>query len=341
MTGLNVSLSFLLVTCGLCEAARRAARALLPAGTYISFAQEAASAFQLVACGLEMRALADVGPWAAGVGPDLLLTLLFLLFLLHGATLDGALGNPAVALQELLLAEASLPSTLLKLVAQGLGMMAARALTLRCWAWELSQLHLLQSLMAAHCSSSLRTSVPHGALLEAAGAFIFHLGLLYLRCSLPARRVPALALLATFTTHTGEPDVPHRGSTPGCVLFSLAWWAASWGSWSSLSPLQRTQSQAPSRADPGPNSQAPPASGPCGPQLLPERRLGIAAAGMQNQLHTEYQGHRGPSGGRNLVGVGLGSQGATGPGCLAPAPDKADAGSRKLGARAEGPFWSG
>ncbi|XP_040828316.1 aquaporin-12-like isoform X2 [Ochotona curzoniae] len=205
MTGLNVSLSFLLVTCGLCEAARRAARALLPAGTYISFAQEAASAFQLVACGLEMRALADVGPWAAGVGPDLLLTLLFLFFLLHGATLDGALGNPAVALQELLLAEASLPSTLLKLVAQGLGMMAARALTLRCWAWELSQLHLLQSLMAAHCSSSLRTSVPHGALLEAAGAFIFHLGLLYLRCSLPARRVPALALLATFTTHTAGP----------------------------------------------------------------------------------------------------------------------------------------
>ncbi|KAM5228829.1 aquaporin-12-like [Ctenodactylus gundi] len=205
MAGLNVSLSFFFATCALCEVARRASKALLPAGAYISFAREAAAAAQLAACCLEMRALADIGPWAGGFGPDLLLTLLFLLFLVHGATFDGASANPAVALQEFLLAEASLPSTLVKLVAQGLGMQAAGALTRCCWAWELSDLHLLQNLMAAHCSSALRTSVAHGVLVEGTCAFFFHLILLCLQHSLPIYRVPAVALLVTVTAYTAGP----------------------------------------------------------------------------------------------------------------------------------------
>ncbi|XP_051695292.1 aquaporin-12 isoform X1 [Oryctolagus cuniculus] len=205
MTGLNVSLCFFLGTCALCETARRASKALLPAGAYACFAREAAGAAQLAACCLELRGLAELGPWAGGFGPDVLLTLLFLLFLVHGATLDGASANPAVALQELLMAEASLASTLLKLAAQGLGVQAAHALTLRCWAWELSELHLLQSLLAGHCSSALHTSVPHGALVEAACAFVFHLTLLCLRRSLPAYRVPALALLVTVVAYTAGP----------------------------------------------------------------------------------------------------------------------------------------
>uniref|UniRef100_A0A8C9UWK8 Uncharacterized protein n=1 Tax=Spermophilus dauricus TaxID=99837 RepID=A0A8C9UWK8_SPEDA len=157
MAGLNVSLSFFFATCALCQAARRASRALLSAGAYASFA--------LAACCLEMQVLMEIGPWAGGFGPDLLLTLVFLLFLVHGATFDGASANPSVALQDFLMAEASLSSTLLKLAAQGLGMQAAHALARRCWAWELSELHLVQSLMAAHCSSALRTSVPQGAAL--------------------------------------------------------------------------------------------------------------------------------------------------------------------------------
>uniref|UniRef100_A0A8C9QL19 Aquaporin n=1 Tax=Spermophilus dauricus TaxID=99837 RepID=A0A8C9QL19_SPEDA len=156
MAGLNVSLSFFFATCALCQAARRASRALLSAGAYASFA--------LAACCLEMQVLMEIGPWAGGFGPDLLLTLVFLLFLVHGATFDGASANPSVALQDFLMAEASLSSTLLKLAAQGLGMQAAHALARRCWAWELSELHLVQSLMAAHCSSALRTSVQRGSL---------------------------------------------------------------------------------------------------------------------------------------------------------------------------------
>uniref|UniRef100_A0A8C0X1I5 Aquaporin n=1 Tax=Castor canadensis TaxID=51338 RepID=A0A8C0X1I5_CASCN len=205
MAGLNVSLSFFFATCALCEAARRASKALLPTGAYVSFAREAAAAAQLAACYLEMQVLVEIGPWAGGFGPDLLLTLVFLLFLVHGATFDGASANPAVALQEFLMAEESLLSTLLKLVAQGLGVQTACALTQRCWALELSDMHLLQSLMFTHCSSALRTSVLHGALVEGACAFFFHLTLLHLRHSLPVYRVPALALLVTMMAYTAGP----------------------------------------------------------------------------------------------------------------------------------------
>ncbi|XP_016059091.1 PREDICTED: aquaporin-12B-like [Miniopterus natalensis] len=205
MAGLNVSLSFFLATIALCQAARRAAKALLPAGAYLSFAREVAGAAQLGACCLELRMLAELGPWAGGFGPDLLLTLLFLLFLAHGATFDGASANPAVSLQELLLAEVSLPSMLLKLAAQGLGVQAACALTRLYWAWELSDLHVLQNLMAQHCSSALRTTVPHGALVEGTCAFAFHLTLLRLRNSPPMYRVPAVALLVTLMAYTAGP----------------------------------------------------------------------------------------------------------------------------------------
>ncbi|MBZ3888041.1 Aquaporin-12 [Sciurus carolinensis] len=224
MAGLNVSLSFFLATCALCEAARRASKALLPAGAYAGFAREAAGAAQLAACCLETQMLVELGPWAGGFGPDLLLTLVFLLSLVHGATLDGASANPAVALQEFLMAEASLPSTLLKLVAQGLGMQAAHALTRRCWAWELSDLHLLQSLMAAHCSPALRTSVPRGTLVEGACAFFFHWALLCLRHWPPGHRVPAMALLVTVMAYTAGPYTSafFNPALAACVTFQCS-----------------------------------------------------------------------------------------------------------------------
>ncbi|XP_041505727.1 aquaporin-12-like [Microtus oregoni] len=205
MASLNVSLSFFFATCALCEVARRASKALLPAGTYANFSREAVGAAQLAACCLELRVLVELGPWAGGFGPDLLLTLVFLLFVVHGVTFDGASANPTVALQEFLMAEASLPNTLLKVVAQVLGAQAACALTQHCWTWELSELHLLQSLMAVDCSSTLRTSVLQGTLVEGACTFFFHLSLLHLQHSLLVYRVPALALLVTFMAYTAGP----------------------------------------------------------------------------------------------------------------------------------------
>ncbi|XP_055964340.1 aquaporin-12-like [Sorex fumeus] len=205
MAGLNVSLFFFLATFALCQAARKAAKAVLPAGAYTSVAREVAGAVQLGACCLELRALAELGPWAGGFGPDLLLTLVFLLFLAHGATFDGAAANPAVSLQDFLLAEASLAGTLLRLGAQAVGLQLGCALVRLYWAWELTDLHMLQNLMAEHCSSALRTDPAHGTLVEAACAFLFHLTLLRLRHSLPACRVLAVALLVTVLAYTAGP----------------------------------------------------------------------------------------------------------------------------------------
>ncbi|XP_055443110.1 aquaporin-12B-like [Bubalus kerabau] len=205
MAGLNVSLCFFLATFALCQASRRAAKALLPGGAYAHFAREAAGAAQLGACCLEMRMLVELGPWAGGFGPDLLLTLVFLLLLVHGATLDGASANPTVSLQRFLLAEASLPGTLLELAAQALGMQAAGALTRLYWAWGLSDLHVLQSLMDPHCSSALRTAAPHGALLEGSCAFLLHLALLRLQGSRAIHRALAVALLLTAAACTAGP----------------------------------------------------------------------------------------------------------------------------------------
>ncbi|KAB0403643.1 hypothetical protein E2I00_000340 [Balaenoptera physalus] len=203
MASLNTSLSFFFSTFALCQVARRAAKALLPGSTYACFAREVVGAAQLGACCLEMRTLADVGPWGGGFGPDLLLTLLFLLLLVHGAALDRASADPAVSLQEFLLAEASLPGMLLDLAAQALGMQAVCALTRLYWAWELSDMRVLQTLMDMHCGSALR------ALVEGSCAFLFRLTLLRCRNSLPVYRVLAVALLVTIMAYTGlKADTP-------------------------------------------------------------------------------------------------------------------------------------
>ncbi|XP_021103077.1 aquaporin-12-like isoform X3 [Heterocephalus glaber] len=296
MASLNVSLSFFVATCALCEATRRVSKALLPSSAYASFAREAAGAAQLAACCLEMRVLAELGPWAGGVGPDLLLTLLFLLFLVHGATFDGASANPTVALQEFLLAEATLPSTLLKLVAQALGVQAAGTLTQRCWAWELSDLHLLQSLLAAHCSSALRTSAAQGTLVEGTCAFLFHLTLLHLRHSLPVYRALAVSLLVTVTASTAGPytsaffnpalatSVTFRCSGHSFLEYAQVYW---------LGPLTGPPSPAfPEKPALQAEEQVPEPQreAGCGPRGLPQGHTWVRWAGTGQGPVSQHQG---------------------------------------------------
>uniref|UniRef100_F7CU36 Aquaporin n=1 Tax=Monodelphis domestica TaxID=13616 RepID=F7CU36_MONDO len=205
MAGLNVSLCFFCVVVTLCEGARRLSKMLLPWNIYSSFAGELASAFQLCACCLELRMLVEIGPWGGGFGPDVVLTLLFLLFLVHGLSFDGASANPAVSIREFLMAESSLPATTVKLSAQFVGMKASCVLTRLYWSWELTDFHLIQNLIARDCSSSLRTSVGQGTLVEAACSFFFHLTLLHFQHSLSIYRVTAVALLVTILAYTGGP----------------------------------------------------------------------------------------------------------------------------------------
>ncbi|NXS58093.1 AQP12 protein, partial [Brachypteracias leptosomus] len=205
MTGLNVSIAFFFLVVGLCQVLRRLSKWLLSPGAYGCLARELAGSLQLCTSCLELRMLVEIGPWGGGFGPDVALTLLFLLFAVHGASFDGASANPTVSLQEFLLLQSGLATTAAKLVAQGAGMGTGWAVTKFFWSWELTHLHFIQNLIAADCSSPIHTSLQHAALVEGTCSFLFHLVLLKLQQSPPMYRVPALAATVTFLTYTAGP----------------------------------------------------------------------------------------------------------------------------------------
>ncbi|KFP20649.1 aquaporin-12 [Egretta garzetta] len=205
MAGLNVSIAFFFLVVGVCQALRRLSKRLLPPGAYGCLARELAGSLQLCMSCLELRMLVEIGPWGGGFGPDVVLTLLFLLFVVHGASFDGASANPTVSLQEFLLLESNLPATAAALLAQGVGMGMGWAVTKLYWSWELTQFHLIQNLIASECSSSIRTSTHHATFVEGTCSFLFHLVHLKLRQSHQMYRVPALAMTVTFLSHTAGP----------------------------------------------------------------------------------------------------------------------------------------
>lgn len=208
MAGLNVSIAFFFLVVGVCQVLRQLTKRLLSPGAYGCLARELAGSLQLCMSCLELRMLVEIGPWGGGFGPDVVLTLLFLLFAVHGASFDGASANPTISLQEFLLLESSLAATATKLLAQGAGMGMGWAITKLYWSWELTQFHLIQNLIASECSSSIRTSLHHAAFAEGSCSFLFHLVLLKLRQSHPVYQVPALAATVTFLSYAGEQYLP-------------------------------------------------------------------------------------------------------------------------------------
>ncbi|NXN78604.1 AQ12B protein, partial [Bombycilla garrulus] len=205
MDSLNVSIAFFLVVAGACQVLRWLSKRLLSPRTHSCLAKEFAGSFQLCMSCLELRMLMEIGPWVGGFGLDVLLTLLFLLSAVHIASLDGASANPTVSLQEFLLLESSPAATAAKLLAQGVAAGTGWAVTRLYWSWELSQLHFFQNVIAPECGSSIRTSLPHAALVEGSCSFLFHLVLLKVRQSHPLGRVPALAATVTFLTYAAGP----------------------------------------------------------------------------------------------------------------------------------------
>ncbi|KFP06325.1 aquaporin-12 [Calypte anna] len=205
MAGLNVSFAFFALVVGVCQVLRWLSKRLLSPAVYECLARELAGSLQLCMSFLELRMLMEIGLWGGGFGPDVILTLLFLLFLVHGASSDGAFANPAVSLQEFLLCESNLAATAAKLLAQAVGMGTGWAATKLYWSWELTHFHVIQNLIAAECSSSIHTSLHHAAFVESICSFLFHLVLLKLHQSHPICWTPALAVTVTFLTYTAGP----------------------------------------------------------------------------------------------------------------------------------------
>ncbi|NXT90879.1 AQP12 protein, partial [Anhinga rufa] len=205
MAGLNVSIAFFFLVVGVCQALRWLSKRLLSPGAYGCLARELAGSLQLCMSCLELRMLAEIGLWGGGFGPDVVLTLLFLVFAVHGASFDGASANPTISLQEFLLLESNLAATAAKLLAQAAGTGLGWAVTKLYWSWELTHLHLIQNLIASECSSSIHTSLHHAAFVEGTCSFVLHLVLLKLQQSHLMYQVPALAAIVTFLTYTAGP----------------------------------------------------------------------------------------------------------------------------------------
>ncbi|XP_067850912.1 aquaporin 12 [Heptranchias perlo] len=205
MTGLNVSFGYFFAVVAFSEVVRRGSKKLLPLRICSTFLVELASCFQLGACWFELRMLVIIGPWGGGFGMDVVMTLLFLLVSIHEATFDGAEANPLVTAQELLRSNSPVIASTLKLLAQFGGTHLAKAVAKLYWSWELTDLHLIQNMMATDCSSAIQTSVSQGAMVEASCAFLFHLVVMKFEGAAFGYRILSKALTITALVHVAGP----------------------------------------------------------------------------------------------------------------------------------------
>ncbi|GCB71847.1 hypothetical protein scyTo_0006091 [Scyliorhinus torazame] len=205
MAGLNISFGYFFAVVALCEVIRRVSKKLLPLQIYSNLVVELVSCFQLAACWFELRMLVIIGPWGGGFGMDVVMTLFFLLFLIHEATFDGAEANPLVTAQQLLRANSPVVASTLKILAQFGGTHLANVVAKVYWSWELTEFHLIQNMMARDCSSAIQTSVSQGASVEAACTFLFHLVVMRLEGAAFGSRSLSKALTITALVHIAGP----------------------------------------------------------------------------------------------------------------------------------------
>lgn len=200
MSGLNASLGYFLavVTFG------AAVRALLSKWPRFSFIMEFASSFMLVACWLEVQTIVEVGQWAGGLGPDVTVTILFVVLLTHGVICGSASGNPALILRDFLQLETTTLPTLLAVASQFLGAHVGLLVAVYYWGLELTDMHMIKNLMARECSTSLQVSLLQGFFTECVCTLVFHLLHLTLRRRYAFIRVPLVAVLLTFLSYAAS-----------------------------------------------------------------------------------------------------------------------------------------
>ncbi|KAF7203328.1 aquaporin 12 [Nothobranchius furzeri] len=213
MAGLNASLGYFVAV----VIFTASVKILLRKWPRFSFVSEFASSFMLVACWLEVQTIVEVGAWAGGLGPDVTVTMLFVLLLTHGIICGGASGNPSLVVQTFLQLEAPVLPTVFAVAAQFVGAHLALLAAGYYWSLELTDMHMIKNLMSVSCSTSLLVPVSQGFFTESACAFIFHLIQLNLRRRSALIRVPLTAVLLTFLSHTA------RGYTSAFMNPSLAY----------------------------------------------------------------------------------------------------------------------
>lgn len=209
MSGLNASLGYFVAVVVFAASVRT----LLKKWPRFGFIMEFASSFMLVACWLEVQTIVEVGEWAGGLGPDVTVTMLFVVLLTHGVICGSASGNPNLAVLRFLQLEATTLPTLLAVVAQFLGAHLALLVAVYYWSLELTDMHMIKNLMARECSTSLLVSLLQGFFTECVCALIFHLVHLNLKRRSALIRVPLIAVLLTFLSHTGKSELSQGPSS--------------------------------------------------------------------------------------------------------------------------------
>ncbi|XP_033476575.1 aquaporin 12 [Epinephelus lanceolatus] len=213
MSGLNASLGYFLAAVIFAASVRT----LLKKWPRFGFILEFASSFMLVACWLEVQTIVEVGEWAGGLGPDVTLTILFVVLLTHSVICGAASGNPTLVVLKFLQLEANTLPTVLAVAAQFLGAHLALLAAVYYWSLELTDMHMIKNLMVRECSTSLLVSVLQGFFTECVCTLIFHLIHLNLRRRSALIRVPLIAVLLTFLSHTA------RGYTSAYMNPSLSY----------------------------------------------------------------------------------------------------------------------
>ncbi|XP_062306389.1 aquaporin 12 [Osmerus eperlanus] len=200
MSGLNVSLGYFLAV----TAFGASVRALFSRWPRLNFVLEFASSFMLVACWLEVQTIVDIGQWAGGLGPDVTLTILFVMLLTHGIVCGGATGNPSLVLMRFLLLESSTLPTVLAVAAHFLGAHLGLRVAVYYWNLELTDMHMIKNLMSRECSPALKVSLLQGVFTEGVSALIFYIIYLFLNRRSAFLRVPVVALTLTFLFHVAS-----------------------------------------------------------------------------------------------------------------------------------------
>ncbi|XP_020366713.1 aquaporin 12 [Rhincodon typus] len=205
MAGLNVSFGYFFAVVAFCEVIRRTSKKILSLWIYSNIMAEFLACLQLASCWFELRMLVVIGPWGGGFGMDVVITLLFLLASVHEATCDRAEANPLVTAQEFLRSNSPAVASAVKILAQFAGTQLANTAVKRYWSWELTDLHLIQNMMASECSSAIQTSISQGAFVEASCACLFHLVLMKVEGAALRYRILSKALTITALVHVAGP----------------------------------------------------------------------------------------------------------------------------------------
>ncbi|KAJ8419100.1 hypothetical protein AAFF_G00005990 [Aldrovandia affinis] len=200
MSGLNVSLGYVLAVVALSVVSGL----LLRWRPLWSFSAEFPAAFMLAACWMEVQTVAEVGQWAGGFGPDVAVTMMFVVLLIHGMASQGATGNPSVTLMNFLTREAAAATVLFGLAGQFLGAFLAHLLTTYYWSLEMTDMHMIKNLMSQECSPALRVSVLQGVFTEGVCALTFHLLYINLRHRAAFLRVPLMAVILAFLNYAAS-----------------------------------------------------------------------------------------------------------------------------------------